>query len=283
MCEIEVRNLEYSYYGMNKKALDGVNFSVCKGEFVGIIGPNGSGKTTLVKALTSILPYKGSARIRGKEVREYSKKEFARIVGVASQEFIPAYDMKAKEIVEMGRIPYTGILGKLSFEDEKVVEDAFKILEIENLMNRMFYSLSGGERQMVYAAKVFAQDPDILILDEASAHLDIGHVETLLNKILKTFKKGGRTVLATFHDINQAIMFSDRLIIMKNGKIFAQGEPSEILTEELVYEVYGASCSLVRHPKSGKISVLIDLEDERNSFRSQNIESLFQNSQQVLK
>jgi iron complex transport system ATP-binding protein len=281
--EIEVKGLEYSYDGMNKKALNNVNFSIRKGEFIGIIGPNGSGKTTLVKTLTSILPYSGSVKVRGKEVKDYSKKELAQLVGVASQEFTPAYDMKAKEIVEMGRIPYTGIFGNLSSNDEKIVRQAFKILGIENLMERMFYSLSGGERQMVYAAKVLAQDPQILVLDETTAHLDIGHVETLLTKILKAFQRNGRTVLATFHDINQAIMFSDRLIILKDGKIFAQGSPCEILSEELIYEVYSASCSLVRHPKNGKISVLIDLEDGRSSFQFQDTVSLLGNSQRVWK
>jgi len=279
--EIDVKHLTYSYYDSSKKALDDVSFSVRKGEFVGIIGPNGSGKTTLIKTLTSILPYEGSVKIKGKEVKEYSKRALARLVGVASQEFMPAYDMKAKDIVEMGRIPYTGLFGKMSEEDEKHVRLAFKALGIEELMDRMFYSLSGGERQMVYAAKVFAQDPQILFLDETTAHLDIGHVETILNKVLKTFKSRNRTVLATFHDINQAIAFSDRLIVMKDGKVFAQGTPSEIVNEKMMYDVYGASCSLVRHPKNGKISVLIDLEDERNFSQSQDIVSLSRNPQRV--
>ncbi len=282
MYEIEVKNLEFSY-NEGKKALNGITFSVKKGEIIGIIGPNGSGKTTLVKALSAILPYKGSVKVKGKEVKEYSKREFAQLVGVASQEFTPAYDMKAKEIVEMGRIPYTGLLGKLSSKDDEIVKHAFKALGIENLMNRMFYSLSGGERQMVYAAKVFAQDPEILILDETTAHLDIGHVEVLLNKILRAFKKRKKTVLATFHDINQAIIFSDKLLVIKNGKLFAKGFPNDVINKKLIYEVYSASCSIVKHPQSEKVNVLMNLEDERSYFQSEGILNLSENPQQVLK
>lgn len=264
MCEIEVRNLSYSYSGSLRKALDSISFSVCKGEFVGVIGPNGSGKTTLVKSLTSILPYKGNVKIMGKEVKHRSKMEFARLVGVVAQEFLPAYDMRAREIVEMGRIPHTGLLGQLSKEDVKHVDEAFEYLEISHLKDRMFYSMSGGERQMVYVAKVFAQEPQVLLLDEATSHLDIGHVEILLKKIKSIFKRQNRTVVATFHDINQASTFSDRIMVMKNGKLIKDGPP-EILTEKLIYEVYGAHCTIIRHPKTNKINVLMDLEGERSS------------------
>ncbi len=264
MCEIEVQNLNYSYSGSLRKALDGVSFSVCKGEFLGVIGPNGSGKTTLVKSLTSILPYNGNVKIMGKEARRYSKMEFARLVGVVAQEFLPAYDMKAREIVEMGRIPHTGLFGQLSEEDEKHVDEAFECLGISHLKDRMFYSMSGGERQMVYVAKVFAQEPQILLLDEATSHLDIGHVEILLKKIKSVFKMQNRTLVATFHDINQASAFSDRIIVMKDGKLVTEGTP-EILTENLIYEVYGAHCTVIRHPKTDKINVLMDLEGERSS------------------
>ncbi len=271
MFEIEVKDLRYVYDGSDKKALDGVSFSVNKGEFVGIIGPNGSGKTTLVKSLTAVLQYQGSVKVKGKEVKEYSKRELAKLIGVASQEFSPAYDMKAREIVEMGRIPYTGLLGKLSKEDEIKINKAFEELGIKKLADRMFYSLSGGERQMVYVAKVFAQDPDILVLDEATAHLDIGHVEIILNRIMKVFRREGKTVIATFHDVNQAAAFSDKVIVMKDGKVLCEGSPSEVFNEEMMYTVYGARCSVVRHPKTGRINVLMDLEDEQSCYPLQDI------------
>ena len=117
---------------------------------------------------------------------------------------------------------------------------------------------------MVYVAKVFAQEPQILLLDEATSHLDIGHVEILLKKIRIIFKKEKKTVVATFHDINQAFAFSDRIIVMKDGKVVADVIP-EMLTEKLIYEVYGAHCTIVHHPKTNKINVLMDLEDERSS------------------
>ncbi len=281
MYDIEVKDLKYTYYASSKNALDGVSFSVRRGEFVGIIGPNGSGKTTLVKALTGVLQYSGSVKVRGKEVERYPKKSFAQLIGVVSQEFSPAYDMKSREIVEMGRIPYTGLLGRLSKEDQLKVEKAFEMLAISSLKDRMFYSLSGGERQMVYVAKVFAQDPDILVLDEATAHLDIGHVETILNKITTIFRRERKTVIATFHDVNQAAAFADRIIVLKNGKIFTQGTPSKVLTPSTMYAVYKARCTVVRHPKTGRIRVLMDLESERSCFQSQDIANRFQKTQRV--
>ncbi len=117
---------------------------------------------------------------------------------------------------------------------------------------------------MTYVDKVFAENPGILLLDEATSHLDIGHVEILLKKIKSVFKRQNRTVVATFHNINQASAFSDRIMVMKNGKLIADGTPA-ILTEKLIYDVYGAHCTVIHHPRTGKINVLMDLEDEQNS------------------
>ncbi len=270
MCEIlKAQHLSYSYPKSSFKALKDVNLSICEGEIVGIIGPNGSGKTTLVKSIASILQYEGSVKILGKEVKNYTRKELARILGVVAQEFSPSYDVNATEVVELGRIPYTGLLGQIAKEDAKAIEMAFESLKISHLKNRMFYSLSGGERQMVYVAKVFAQNPKLLVLDEATAHLDIGHAQRLLEKIIRFSKMDGKTVIATFHDINQAAAFSDRIVIMKEGNIVADGVPEDVLKEETLYKVYEARCTVIRHPKTGRIRVLNDLEGEQNSYQRQ--------------
>jgi len=270
LCEIlRAQHLSYSYPKSPFKALNDVNFSICRGEIVGVIGPNGSGKTTLVKSIASILHYEGSIKIAGKEAKYYAKKKLARILSVVAQEFLPSYNMSANEIVELGRIPYTGLLGQMTNEDERAIEMAFESLEISHLRDRMFYSLSGGERQMVYVAKVFAQEPKILVLDEATAHLDIGHTERLLEKIMRLSKENGKTVIATFHDINQAAAFSDRIMIMKDGNIVADGTPENVLKEEIIYKVYGARCTIIHHPKTGRIRVLSDLEGERNFAQQQ--------------
>lgn len=270
MCEIlKTQHLSYSYPKSSFKALKDVNLSICEGEIVGIIGPNGSGKTTLVKSIASILQYEGSVKILGKEVKNYTRKELARILGIVAQEFSPSYDVNATEVVELGRIPYTGLLGQIAKEDAQAIEMAFESLKISHLKNRMFYSLSGGERQMVYVAKVFAQNPKLLVLDEATAHLDIGHAQRLLEKIIRFSKMDGKTVIATFHDINQAAAFSDRIVIMKEGNIVADGVPEDVLKEETLYKVYEARCTVIRHPRTGRIRVLNDLEGEQNSYQRQ--------------
>ncbi len=279
MCEIlRVRHLGYSYSASSFKALNDVNFSISKGEIVGIIGPNGSGKTTMVKSISSILQYEGSVKIEDKEVKDYSRKKLARILGVVAQEFLPSYNMSTTEVVELGRIPYTTIWGQITNEDKRAVEMAFESLEISHLKDRMFYSLSGGERQMVYVAKVFAQEPKILVLDEATAHLDIGHTEHLLKKIMKLSRENGKTVIATFHDINQAAAFSDRIMVMKDGNIVADGTPEDVLKEEIIYKVYGAHCTIIHHPRTGRIRVLSDLEDERNFAQQRSTLIRFGNS-----
>lgn len=274
MAEIlKVERLSYSYSDSAFKALDGLSFSVEPGMTVGIIGPNGSGKTTLMKSLLSVLDYEGSVKISGTEVKSFPRRRLARIIGVVAQEFNPAYDMTALEIVRMGRTPHTGFLGEMKREDLESVDRAFDELGISHLKERMFYSMSGGERQMVYAAKVMAQDPRILLLDESTAHLDLGNSQQLLAKVKRFSEREGKTVLATFHDINQASVFSDMLIVMKSGKIIDYGKPENVLSERMIREVYGASCSIVRD-SSGKVQILIGLEDGRGFVRHQDIVNL---------
>lgn len=256
---LRVENLSYSYPRSTKKALDSLSFSVQRGEIIGIIGPNGSGKTTLVKALSGLIEYEGSVMFDKKEVKFTSRLELAKKIGVVAQEFSPLYDIKSVDVVEMGRTPYTNLFGNLGEEDKRYVDFAFRDLNIMHLKERMFYSLSGGERQIVYVAKVFAQRPELFLLDEATMHLDIGNAQHLLLK-MKAQAKTGATVIATFHDINQAAAFSDRIIVMKSGKIYDIGEPEEVLTQKMVMDVYGAVCEIVKGP-SKIVSVFMTLDD----------------------
>ncbi len=255
---LKIKNLSYVYPKSSKKALDSLNFSVENGEIIGIIGPNGSGKTTLIKAISGLVEYEGSIRLYGKEIKSIPRIELAKKVGVVAQEFSPIYDAKAIDIVEMGRTPYTNLFGDLSDRDKRYVDFAFKSLNITHLKERMFYSLSGGERQIVYAAKVFAQNPEIFLLDESTVHLDIGNAQHLLLK-MKERANEGSTVIATFHDINQASAFADRIIVMKDGKIYSIGEPEDVITREMIKEVYNATCEIVRGPLN-VVNVFITLD-----------------------
>ncbi len=255
---LKIENLSYVYPKSAKKALDSLNFSIEKGEIIGIIGPNGSGKTTLIKAISGLVEYEGSIKLYGEEIKSIPRIELAKKIGVMAQEFSPIYDARAVDIVEMGRTPYTNLFGDLSDRDRKYVDFAFKALNITHLRERMFYSLSGGERQIVYAAKVFAQSPEIFLLDEATVHLDIGNAQHLLLK-MKERASEGSTVIATFHDINQASAFADRIIVMKSGKIYSMGDPEEVITRKMIKEVYNATCEIVKGP-SNVVNVFMTLD-----------------------
>ncbi len=165
---LKIEDVSYAYPKSSKKAIDKVNLTVEKGEIIGIIGPNGSGKTTLMKAILNMIDYSGKIELYGKDIKQISRNELSKKIGVVAQEFAPIYDMKVSEIVEMGRTPHTNFFGDLSKEDKKYVEGAFKDLNIYHLKERNFYSLSGGERQIIYVAKVFAQNPDLFLLDEGN-------------------------------------------------------------------------------------------------------------------
>ncbi len=260
---LEVEKLSYAYPKSNRMALEFVSFQIEEGEIVGIIGPNGSGKTTLIKSILAVNDYKGSIRLYDHEIKNIPRRELSKIVGVVAQEFIPIYDMKVSEIVEMGRTPYTNIFGDLSKDDREYVDSAFKALNISHLKDRMFYSLSGGERQIVYTAKTFAQNSKLFLLDEATVHLDIGNAQHLLLKIKERVSEFKTTVLATFHDINQASAFSDRIIVMKSGKIYSIGKPAEVLTEKMIKDVYAADCNVIEDPASGVVNVFMNMGEKR--------------------
>lgn len=258
---LKIENLSYSYPRSTKNAVDHVNFTIEKGEIIGIIGPNGSGKTTLIKSILAMVNYKGNVKLYGKEIKKISRSELSKKVGVVAQEFAPIYDMKVSEIVEMGRTPYTNLFGDLSKNDRENIEFAFDSLNILHLKDRMFYSLSGGERQIVYMAKVFAQNPELFLLDEATVHLDIGNAQHLLLKARERVRKLNSTVIATFHDINQASAFSQKIIVMKSGKIYALGKPEDVITKQMIEQVYHADCEIVKDDKNGVVNVLMNLEN----------------------
>ncbi len=263
---LKIEDVSYAYPKSSKNAIDKVNFTVGKGEIIGIIGPNGSGKTTLMKAILHMIDYRGNIELYGKDIKKISRNDLSKKIGVVAQEFAPIYDMKVSEIVEMGRTPHTNFFGDLSKEDKKYIETAFNDLNIYPLKERNFYSLSGGERQIIYVAKVFAQNPDLFLLDEATVHLDIGNAQHLLLKVKERVKKFGLTVISTFHDVNQASAFSDRIVVMKSGKVYAKGTPETVLTKEMIEEVYGANCEVIKDPRSGTVNVFMDLDDDSDAF-----------------
>lgn len=216
-----------------------------KGEFVGIIGPNGSGKSTILKTIYGINKEKsGVIYIDGKELSKMKVKDIAKRVGVLGQFNDFSFDIKVKDMVLMGRSPHKGFLESDNKNDFNIVNESLKKVEMLEHSERNFLSLSGGEKQRVLLARALAQDVKILILDEPTNHLDIKYQIQILNIV----KKLGITVLVALHDLNIAAAYCDRLYIMKDGNIKAVGKPKEVLTEEIIKEVYEV-CSVVHKDK----------------------------------
>jgi iron complex transport system ATP-binding protein len=223
-----------------------------KGEFVGVIGPNGSGKTTLLKILYRLLsPQKGEILFELVPIRKMNRNDIAKRIAVVSQETQLLFPFSALETVLMGRSPY---LGQLMFESEKDLEIAKKAMEWTNILpfsERSMDELSGGERKRVFIARALAQEPEVILLDEPTANLDIHHQIDFLDLILTLNHEKGLTIVMASHDMNIASEFCDRLILFQKGRIYKMGTPEEVITKENIESVYGCGVWIDQNPVSG--------------------------------
>lgn len=241
----------------SSKILKDITFEIYEGEFLGIIGPNGSGKSTLIRALTGVLkPSRGSIRLRGREVSEIPRKELARTIAVVPQDIPIAFDYSVMEVVLMGRSPYMKRFEIESDKDLKIAADALVRSNLLELAERNVGALSGGERQRVMVARALAQESEIIFLDEPTAHLDINYQVEVLHLIKREINEKGKTGVVVLHDLNLASEFCDRLLMLKDGRIFASGPPEEVITPENVRNVYETHVLVRKHPTSGRPYVL---------------------------
>jgi len=254
---IEVGSIFFRYH--QDWVLQDVSFQVRKGEFVGMIGPNGSGKSTLLKIFYRLLtPQRGDVLFDHLSLRRMSRREIAKKIAVVAQETYPAFPFRVIEMVLMGRSPY---LGQLMFESQRDLEIARKAMEwteILPLADRSIDELSGGERKRVFIARALAQEPEVILLDEPTANLDIHHQAEFLDLILSLNREKGLTILMASHDLNLASEYCDRLIFLQNGKIYKMGSPEEVMTRENIEKVYGCEVWVDRNPASGmpRVSLL---------------------------
>jgi len=229
-----------------------VSFSVEAGEFLGIIGPNGSGKTTLLKVIDGLLaPQEGRIIIDGVDIRDMKRNDIAKMIAVVPQDTPIIFSFTVEEVVMMGRAPH---LGRLRFEgtaDFDVVRKAMERTDILPFASRSINELSGGERQRVLIARALAQEPEIILLDESTAFLDIKHQVAFFDLIKTLNSEEGLTVIAVTHDINLASLYSDRVMLLKDGSICRMGSPDEVITESTIKEVYETEVLVDRNPVSG--------------------------------
>ena len=229
--------------------LDGVSVTVGDGEFVGVIGPNGCGKSTMLRAMSGILPPStGRALVDGRDVRAYSAKELARKIAVVSQEASTPFGFTVEETVRMGRLPHERSLAPAVDRVNDIVQRAIEETDLSALAHRPITRLSGGERQRVALARALAQSPSILLLDEATAHLDLGHRTRLLDLVARRNVDDGLTVVAVMHDLNLAAQYCHRLVLLNDGRVRAAGKPKDVLTDDILGEAYAAPVMVTRHP-----------------------------------
>jgi iron complex transport system ATP-binding protein len=225
--------------------LHGLDLSVASGEWVTVIGPNGAGKSTLLRAVGGSLPYAGSVLIDGVLVQELPRRKRAQLVATVAQQPIVPPVMTVLDYVLLGRTPYIAPLGRESASDLSIVEQVLIQLDLTRFSGRHLETLSGGERQRVFLARALAQQAPLLLLDEPTAALDIGHQQEVLELVDELRRSHNLTVLATMHDLSIAGEYADRLILLANGHVAAVGSPSEVLTEELLREHYRARVRVI--------------------------------------
>ena len=222
--------------------LKDINIEVDNKEVVGIIGPNGSGKSTLLKCIYRVLkPSNGIVKFDYADIKNISVKESSKKLAVLSQHNNYNFDFTVKEIVLMGRSPHKKFMERDNKEDYDIVNDALKKVDMMNFKDRNFQSLSGGEQQRVILARALAQQPKCLILDEPTNHLDIKY-QLQLMRIVKSLNI---EVIAAIHDLNIATMYCDKIYVLKDGKIVQYGTPKEILTPQLIKNVYEVDAKLI--------------------------------------
>ena len=217
-----------------------------------LVGPNGCGKSTLLKGLGRLLkPQGGVVYLDSNSIFKLPTKKVARQLGLLPQSPSAPEGLSVRELVAQGRYPYQNWLQQWSEEDEKQVEAALAVTELQELAGRPVDSLSGGQRQRAWIAMTLAQDTRILLLDEPTTFLDLAHQMEVLDFLYDLNQQRGRTVVMVLHELNQACRYGDHLIAMKSGEIYAQGKPAEVMTEALVQEVFGLSCQIVKDPVAG--------------------------------
>lgn len=226
-------------YG-EKTVLQDLSLEVREGEWWVIVGPNGAGKTTLASALGKNVPYEGTVTLAGRDIRDISSLEYARKVGVLSQNHSAVYGFTVEEVVSLGRYArHTGFLRKGDPEGPGKIDEALALTGLSDMRKRNMLTLSGGEQQRVFLAQVLCQDPEILILDEPANHLDLPFQQELFSLIGSWLKESGRAVITVMHDLNLARKYGSHALLMNKGKCAAQGKASEVLTPEALKNVYG--------------------------------------------
>ncbi|MBP2475190.1 iron complex transport system ATP-binding protein [Crossiella equi] len=238
-------------YGENV-IVDGLDFSVLDGTVTAVIGPNGCGKSTLLRALGRLIaPRRGHVLLDGKRIDKTPTREVAKVLGVLPQTPTAPEGLTVADLVARGRHPHQSWYKQWSSDDEDTVSEALRMTGMLEFAERTLDQLSGGQRQRAWISMALAQGTDLLLLDEPTTYLDLAHQVDVLDLVQRLHHEAGRTVVMVLHDLNLAARYADRLVAMRAGKIVAQGNPSDVLTEDLLREVFGLEAKVIPDPIAG--------------------------------
>ena len=245
---LKADNLTLGY--KEKVIIKDTSLTIKPGQITSLIGPNGSGKSTLLKALAGILtPLQGQVTLDNKRLSQWPSKHLAQRLALLSQHPVAPENISVQQLVSYGRYPYQGLFGQNNQQDLEAVEWALEITQMIELRHRGFDTLSGGERQRGWIALALAQQSDILLLDEPTTYLDIGHQMEILDLLANLNQQYQLTLVMVLHDINQASQYSHRLLAMQQGELIADGPPKDVFSGELLRELFGIESEIIYRQK----------------------------------
>ena len=249
--------IENATIGYDKTVIsEDISVEIPHNSFTAIIGPNGCGKSTLLRALARVLvPVKGRVMLDDQNISKYKPKVVAREFGLLPQTSLAPEGIRVVDLVARGRAPYQSLIQQWRKSDEEAVKTALEATRLTALGSRFIAELSGGQRQRVWIAMLLAQQSPIMLLDEPTTFLDIAHQYELM-ELLRDFHEDGKTVVTVLHDLNQAARYADHLIVMQQGKVITTGMPQDVLTKELVKEVFGLDAMICPDPATGTPNVV---------------------------
>ncbi|PEQ08351.1 ABC transporter ATP-binding protein [Bacillus toyonensis] len=248
---MEIKNVTFSYDNVTNR-LKSVSSEIEIGKITTIIGPNGCGKSTLLSVMSrNHAPSSGEVILDGKAISEYKPKEFARKLAVVHQQNEAPADITVEKLISFGRMPYKNIFSPQTDEDREAIERALVCTNLQSKRDKPIYALSGGERQRVWIAMTLAQNTPMLFLDEPTTYLDIYYQIEILELVKELNEVYGLTIVMVLHDINQAIRYSNHIIVMKDGEIVTKGNPNDVITEEMVKAIYGVDVVVKQDEDTG--------------------------------
>ncbi len=253
-----VNNVTFSYCA-GKPVIKGIDFGLSNGRIAAIVGPNGVGKSTILKIICGYLkPTSGEVLLNGNPIRSYDNQTRSGLVAAVPQNIYAPIPFSVEQVVKMGRLARLSRFSRLSEIDREIISRTMRKLNIASFAGRAVGELSGGERQRVMIATALAQEPDLLLLDEPTSHLDIGNSARVLRALINWQREKGSSILIVTHDVQMAARICERIILLKNGNVVGDGKPHDVLTSESLFQVYGHGVSSFISPLDGLPVILPD-------------------------